>query len=486
MGWFDKEENSSGRLATSLEEDTMNIRGAVSDQVSAIAQNLTVLATGFIIAFVNQWKLTLVILATLPLLMIAVTMQMHMMAGFDTQTDKLYSHTKQLVADALGNVRTVGAYGLDQQMVDLYSEAQSGPRATQLRRANISGAGFGLGQAIFMCLYALAFWYGGILVDHGQANAGNVFKCFFAVVFLGMGFSQAAIAFPALGKGTAAVRSVFEILDRESEIDPRAPGGLQPAGPAAGALELKELRFAYPSRPTVPILAGFTLSVPAQQTMALVGSSGSGKSTVILLIQRFYAPASGTITFDGHDISTLNLAWLRSQLGLVSQEPALFSTSIRENILFGREGASAEEVEAAARAANAHDFVSRLPQGYDTQVGERGVQMSGGQKQRIAIARAVLRSPRVLLLDEATSALDSESERLVQAALDTLMVGRTSIVIAHRLSTIRDAGCIAVVRKGEVLETGTHSELVARGGQYAELHRLQHGGVAGSPSAASL
>jgi ATP-binding cassette subfamily B (MDR/TAP) protein 1 len=218
--------------------------------------------------------------------------------------------------------------------------------------------------------------------------------------------------------------------------------------------------------------------------MALVGSSGSGKSTVIQMLQRFYDPAAGSVHLDGADLKTLNLKWLRAQMGLVSQEPALFSTSIGENIAYGREGASQEDIEAAARAANAADFIGRLPLGYGTPCGERGVQLSGGQKQRVAIARAVLRNPRILLLDEATSALDSESERVVQAALDALIAagGRTSVIIAHRLSTIRDADCITVLNKGEVVESGSHDQLLARsGGKYAALHRMQQGGPVDLP-----
>ena len=378
------------------------------------------LAAGLVIAFANSWKLTLVILACLPLLGLAVTAQMKAMTGFDSQTESLFAHTQQLVADALGNMRTVAAYGLDDQMVSLYAEAQAGPVATQLKKANTMGIGYAFGQAMFLLLYALAFWYGGRLVDHHETVPGAVFKCFFAVVFLGMGFSQAAIAFPSLGKASAAVKSVFEVLDRSSEIDPALPGGEQPDDPQ-GALELEGVSFRYPSRPGVLILDGISLSIPPRQRLALVGSSGSGKSTVVLLLQRFYSPSAGRLTLDGVELRDLNLRWLRRQMGLVSQEPALFSASLHQNILFGRDDATMEEVEAAAAAANAAEFIAKLPEGYDTRVGERGVQLSGGQKQRVAIARAVLRNPRVLLLDEATSALDSESERVVQTALDLLM-----------------------------------------------------------------
>ncbi|CAL9172528.1 unnamed protein product, partial [Musa hybrid cultivar] len=255
----------------------------------------------------------------------------------------------------------------------------------------------------------------------------------------------------------------------------------------SGDVEFRSVEFAYPSRPENIILRGFDLKVPAGKTVALVGSSGSGKSTVIALMERFYDPLGGEILLDGVDIRSIKLKWLRSQIGLVSQEPALFATSIKENLLFGKEEATVEEVVAAATASNAHNFIAQLPQGYDTQVGESGVQMSGGQKQRIAIARAVLKSPRILLLDEATSALDSESERVVQEALDLASLGRTTIVVAHRLSTIRNADVIAVVQAGRVAELGSHDDLIRdEDGLYSSLVRFQQtAGAAGSDAPSS-
>ena len=294
-----------------------------------------------------------------------------------------------------------------------------------------------------------------------------------------MGGAQASVAFPSLAKGSGAVKSVFAILDRRSEIDPQGEEGQALVNSAVrGELVLQELLFAYPSRPTTTVLNRLCLTVPAGSSMALVGASGSGKSSVVLMIQRFYDPSGGAILLDGIDLRALNLRTLRAQMGLVSQEPALFSTTIAENILYGKEDATREEIEAAAAAANASEFIGRLPLGYETPCGERGVQLSGGQKQRIAIARAILRNPRILLLDEATSALDSESERVVQEALDKLIAqgGRTSVIIAHRLSTIRDCDCIAVMAKGAVMEQGSHEKLLANpAGRYTRMYGIQTG-----------
>ncbi|MBA0697526.1 hypothetical protein Goari_021064 [Gossypium aridum] len=271
----------------------------------------------------------------------------------------------------------------------------------------------------------------------------------------------------------AAGERIMEVMKRVPNIDSDNLEG-EILEKVTGAVEFRHVDFAYPSRPDTKVFKDLCLNIPAGKTVALVGGSGSGKSTVIALLQRFYDPLGGEILLDGISIDKLQVKWLRSQMGLVSQEPALFATTIKENILFGKEDASMDEVIDAAKASNAHNFISQLPQGYETQVGERGVQMSGGQKQRIAIARAIIKAPRILLLDEATSALDSESERVVQQAIDQAAVGRSSIIIAHRLSTIRNADLIAVVQKGQVIEIGSHDQLMENDiGHYASLVHLQ-------------
>jgi ABC-type multidrug transport system fused ATPase/permease subunit len=297
---------------------------------------------------------------------------------------------------------------------------------------------------------------------------------------------------PDFSKARTAAAAIFGLLDRRPLIDSSDEGGRKLAT-VEGRIVFRDVHFKYPNRPDVPVLRGLSLAVEPGKTLALVGGSGCGKSTVIALLERFYDPASGQVMVDGVDVRDLNLRWLREQIGLVGQEPILFATTILENIRYGKPDATLAEVEAAAREANAHAFVSELPEGYNTQVGEKGAQvrrarrchcvavprltcgalrwgdgqLSGGQKQRIAIARALVRNPRILLLDEATSALDSQSEKVVQEALDRARQGRASIVIAHRLSTIQDADQIAYVQEGVIAELGTHAELLAREGLYA-------------------
>ena len=293
----------------------------------------------------------------------------------------------------------------------------------------------------------------------------------FSSLIGGFALGQAAPNIQYFQQGQVSGGRLFEILKRSSNIDPDADG--ETLANVEGSIELKDVVFAYPSRTDKPVFNGFSLTVASGSTVALVGESGSGKSTIIQLVERFYDPQQGSILIDGHDVRSLQLRWLRSQIGLVSQEPTLFATTIRENILFGKPGSTQQEVEDAARAANAHSFISALPQGYDTFVGEKGVQMSGGQKQRIAISRAILKNPRILLLDEATSALDAESESVVQDALDKLMIGRTTVVVAHRLSTVKDADVIAVVKGGVIVEQGSHTELLSLGGAYSTLVHIQ-------------
>jgi len=294
---------------------------------------------------------------------------------------------------------------------------------------------------------------------------------FFSILFSAFGLAQATQQIPDIAKAKGAASAIFAVIDRVPLISGNLNG--KKIEKTTGNLELKDVTFSYPSRPDIKVLDQFNLKIKSGQSLALCGISGGGKSTVISLIELFYKPQLGQVLLDGIDINNFNLNWYRQQIALVSQEPILFATSIADNIRYGKENATLDEIIDAAKAANAHNFITSLTNGYDTQCGEKGLQMSGGQKQRIAIARAVLKNPQILLLDEATSALDTESESLVQDALEKLMKGRTSIIIAHRLSTIQNADEIAVIEKGQVVEIGTHTQLIDKGHAYQNLVKRQ-------------
>jgi ATP-binding cassette subfamily B (MDR/TAP) protein 1 len=415
--------------------------------------------------------MTLVMLAFMPVLVITGYFISVITAKITMKSNRAYAFASSLAQQALGNVRTVFAFNGQSRTVDDYNNALEMPERVGIRQGFYSGLTIGTTNCVAYCGYALAMWYGAQRVADAAYTGGDVVNVLLAALIGGFALGQAVPNWEGFQTGRAAAARLFFIMNRQPLIDMNA-GGDKPKE-VSGAIEFQGVSFAYPSRPDKMVFRDFSLRVPAGQTVALVGESGSGKSTAVSLIERFYDPAEGSVLLDGQDIRGLDLGWLRSHLGLVSQEPTLFATTIRENILFGKPGATEEEMVAAARSANAHSFISSLPNGYDTHVGEKGVQMSGGQKQRIAIARAILKNPAVLLLDEATSALDAESERVVQEALDRLMVGRTTVVVAHRLSTVRDADAIAVVKQGSVIELGTHSELLAKGGAYATLVQMQ-------------
>lgn len=474
VGWFDRDENNSGSLTARLGTDATYVRGAVGDAAGLLFQNITTFAVAFTIAFIRGWKMTLVIMAAVPLIVVAGLIQAKIGQGFTSgEASKEAAGADQVAAEAFRNIRVVQAFNLQNSVTELWERFSAADATGKAKRAHVTGIGFGFSQFAMFAVYGLAFWYGGQQVEDGKMSLEAMLQVFFAVIMGAMGASQGQMAFPDAAKAGGAIKRIFEVVDRVPKIDPNTDA-VPPANKPVGQLAFTNVAFSYPARPDVTIFRDLHLSVEAGKMVALVGESGSGKSTVIGLVERFYDVAGGAVTLDGADMRSLPLTWVRNHVGLVSQEPTLFAMTVADNIKLGRPGASDAEVHAAAVTANAAGFIEKLPEGYNTYVGERGVQLSGGQKQRVAIARAVLKDPAILLLDEATSALDAESERLVQDALEKLMAGRTTVVVAHRLSTIRRADVIAVMKKGVIVERGSHDELLADpNGAYASLVRLQ-------------
>lgn len=401
------------------------------------------------------------------------TLQQLSLKGFAGDTAKAHAKTSMIAGEGVSNIRTVAAFNAQSKILSLFCHELRVPQKRSLYRSQTSGFLFGLSQLALYGSEALILWYGAHLVSKGESTFSKVIKVFVVLVITANSVAETVSLAPEIIRGGEAVGSVFSVLDRQTKIDPD-DADADPVETIRGDIDFRHVDFAYPSRPDVMVFRDFNLRIRAGHSQALVGASGSGKSSVIAMIERFYDPLAGKVMIDGKDIRRLNLKSLRLKIGLVQQEPALFAATIFDNIAYGKDGATESEVIEAARAANAHGFISGLPEGYKTPVGERGVQLSGGQKQRIAIARAVLKNPTVLLLDEATSALDAESECVLQEALERLMRGRTTVVVAHRLCTIRGVDCIGVIQDGRIVEQGSHSELVSRPeGAYSRLLQLQ-------------
>ncbi|KAG5374654.1 hypothetical protein IGI04_039250 [Brassica rapa subsp. trilocularis] len=475
VGWFDEPQNSSGTMGARLSADAALIRALVGDALSLAVQNAASAASGLIIAFTASWELAFIILVMLPLIGINGYIQVKFMKGFTADAKTKYEDASQVANDAVGSIRTVASFCAEEKVMQMYKKQCEGPIKDGIKQGFISGLGFGVSFFILFSVYATSFYAGARLVEAGRTTFNNVFQVFFALTMAAIGISQSSTFAPDSSKAKVAAASIFGIIDRKSKIDSSDESGTVLEN-VKGDIELRHISFTYPARPDIQIFRDLCLSIRAGKTVALVGESGSGKSTVISLLQRFYDPDSGNITLDGVELKSLQLKWLRQQMGLVGQEPVLFNDTIRANIAYGKgseEAATESEIIAAAELANAHKFISSIQQGYDTVVGERGIQLSGGQKQRVAIARAIVKEPKILLLDEATSALDAESERVVQDALDRVMVNRTTVVVAHRLSTIKNADVIAVVKNGVIAEKGTHEKLIKiEGGVYASLVQL--------------
>ncbi|KAL9224544.1 hypothetical protein vseg_000568 [Gypsophila vaccaria] len=474
--WFDQDENSSGALCSRLSNEATMVKSLVADRVSLLVQTISSVTIAMVMGLITAWKLALVMIAVQPLTILCFYTRKVLLSSITSNFVKAQNQSTQIAVEAVYNHRIVTSYGCVGKVLEIFDEAQNEPRKEGRKKSWLAGIGMGSAQGVtFMC-WALDFWFGGKLVEMGEISAGDVFKTFFVLVSTGRVIAEAGSMTSDLAKGSAAVASVFEILDRPSRIDV-SQAGHSPGTKLetlTGRIDLRKVDFSYPTRPDSPILRQFTLEVKAGTSVGLVGRSGCGKSTVIALIQRFYDADRGTVKVDGVDIREFNVVWYRKHMALVSQDPVIYSGTIRDNIVFGKVDACESEVVEAAKAANAHEFICSLKEAYETECGERGVQLSGGQKQRIAIARAIIRNPTILLLDEATSALDLHSEKLVQQALDRVMVGRTTIVVAHRFNTIKGLDTIAFVQDGCVVESGTYAQLKHKRGAFFNLASLQN------------
>src|SRR5947209_20102821 len=460
---------SSGLLISRLTNDVGLLRNAASNVLAGIGRDAVTVVFLVGLMFYQDWVLALIAFFAFPLAIRPIIGIGRRMRRVSANTQAEMGQLTTLLSQTFQGVRHVKAYGMEE-----YEERRAARLIERLfalidRGTRTRSRASPMMEALGGTAIAVVILYGGHQVISGARTPGALFSFITALLLAYQPLKSLANLNASLQEGLAAAQRIFEVLDVEPTI--RDMPGAKPLHIAGGEIRFDNVRFGYV--PGTAAIDGLSLTVPAGQTVALVGPSGAGKSTMLNLIPRFFDIDSGSISIDGQDVRSVTIASLRGAIALVAQEVSLFDDTVRTNIAYGRFGATAAEIEEAARAAAADAFIRELPQGYDTMVGEHGVRLSGGQRQRIAIARAMLKNAPILLLDEATSALDSESERQVQQALNILIRGRTTLVIAHRLSTIQGADLIRVVDRGQIVETGRHPELLARGGLYARLYAMQ-------------
>ena len=462
--------NTSGRLVSRVVNDVSLMANAVSGVLKdIILQGHTFLAMMGVI-FYQEWRLAALSVIVIPLAVLTTLRMGKRLRALATSGQERMGDMASTLQETLSGIRMVKAYGREESEAVRFQQSNRSFLSTTMKAIQVSSIGSSHMEVIGVVGVAAIIWYGGFLVINGSMTPGEFFSFLTAMFMAFAPIRKLSGSNNAIQQALAAAERVFGVLDLKTEQN--AEKGQLELPRIAQSVTFDDVTFHYESQ-SVPALDDINLTIRAGEMVALVGSSGSGKTTLVNLIPRFYEPTAGRILIDGVDIQSYTLRSLRSQIGMVSQDVVLFDDSIRNNIAFGRENATDEDITQAARLAYAHAFVERLPQGYETVVGEKGVKLSGGERQRVAIARAILRDPPLLILDEATSALDTESERVVQLALANLMKNRTTVVIAHRLSTIQQADRIMVLARGSIVEVGTHDELLRMDGQYKRLHAMQ-------------